>query len=257
MKNSRIPILFNTPAELKNIEVFCCSDMHNGSAQFDERAWQNIEKLLEQENKYIIFAGDQCEYATRSSKSDVYEQRLRPAEQKRWWVQHLEPYKHKILCIVDGNHEFNRASKDADDFPLYDIALALGIEDVYRSEGAIVDIGVGDGGHGKGKQVHYVGRVQHRAQQLKNYGTSDMWEGIDFIIYGHDHRPSDIPRGKLVYDTKNKCIIEKDVENIDCGSFLTFGGYGERNGYRAASSKKYSLILDGKKKNIETRGFHL
>lgn len=257
MKNSRIPILFNTPAELKSIEVFCCSDMHNGSAQFDERAWQNIEKLLEQENKYIIFAGDQCEYATRSSKSDVYEQWLRPAEQKRWWVRHLEPYKHKILCVVDGNHEFNRASKDADDFPLYDIALALGIEDVYRSEGAIIDIGVGDGGHGKGKQVHYVGRVQHRAQQLKNYGTSDMWEGIDFIIYGHDHRPSDIPRGKLVYDTKNKCIIEKNVENIDCGSFLTFGGYGERNGYRAVSSKKYSLILDGKNKKIETRGFYL
>lgn len=257
MKNSRTPILFDTPQHLKEIQVFGCSDMHNGSAQFNERAWREIEKRLEVENNYIIFAGDQCEYATRSSKSDCYDQYLRPSLQKEWWVEHLRQYKEKIICIVDGNHEFNRASKDADDFPLYDIALALGIQDLYRSEGAIVDIGVGNGGHGFGKQVHYVGRVQHQAQQLKNYGTSDMWEGIDFLMYGHDHRPGDLPRHKLIYDTKNKCIIEKDVENIDCGSFLVYGGYGERGGYRAAADKKYSLILDGKKKCIETRGFHL
>lgn len=159
---------------------------------------------------------------------------------------------------MDGNHEFNRASKDADMFPLFDISLALGIEDRYRSEGAVVDIGVGDYSHSNsGRQVRYVGRIQHKAQMLKNYGSSDGWEGIDFFVYGHDHRPCDLPRSKMVYDTKNKTISEKPIENIDCGSFLNFGGYGERNGYRAASQKKFSLILDGKKKLIETRGFYL
>ena len=159
---------------------------------------------------------------------------------------------------MDGNHEFNRASKDADSFPLYDIALALGIEDRYRSEGAFLDIGVGESGHGKGKQTRYVFRVQHQAKNNVNYGTVDGFEGIDVFISGHTHKPMDKPSGRLVYDSKNKFVSQKDVENIVAGHFLRFGGYGERGGYRPTSTKLYSVVLVGKKKKeIKTLGFHL
>ena len=140
---------------------------------------------------------------------------------------------------------------------MYDIALALGIEDRYRSEAAFVDIGVGSGGHGKGKQVHYVIRVQHQAKNNVNHGTADGIEGIDAFVSGHTHKPMDKPLGKLVYDPKNKAVSQKDVENIVCGHFLRFGGYGERGGYRPTAQKLFSMILSGKKKDIETRGFHL
>ena len=142
MKSSRVPILVNLPMDASSVEILLAADIHTGSAEFDEKKWGQFEELLKQPDKYVIFAGDQCEYATRSSKSDVYTQALSPSQQKRWWIEHLRKYKDKVLCIVDGNHEFNRASKDADSFPLYDIALALGIEDRYRSEAAFVDIGV-------------------------------------------------------------------------------------------------------------------
>lgn len=257
MKSSRVPILINLPESESSVEILLAADIHTGSAEFDEKRWELFEELLKKPNTYVIFAGDQCEYATRSSKSDVYTQALSPHQQKRWWIEHLKKYKEKCLCIVDGNHEFNRASKDADDFPLYDIALALGIEDRYRSEGAFVDIGVGDGGHGKGKQVHYVARVQHQAKNNVNYGTVDGFEGVDIFISGHTHKPMDKPFGRLVYDAKNKSVSQRDVENIVCGHFLRFGGYGERGGYRPTSQKLYSIILSGKKKSIETRGFHL
>lgn len=257
MKSSRVPILVKLPETLESVEILLAADIHTGSAEFDEKKWGQFEELLKLPDKYVIFAGDQCEYATRSSKSDVYTQALSPSQQKRWWIEHLKRYKDKILCIVDGNHEFNRASKDADDFPLYDIALALGIEDRYRSEAAFVDVGVGDGGHGKGKQVHYVIRVQHQAKNNVNHGTADGIEGIDAFVSGHTHKPMDKPLGKIVYDSKNKSVSQKDVENIVCGHFLRFGGYGERGGYRPTSQKLFSLILSGKKKNIETRGFHL
>lgn len=62
---------------------------------------------------------------------------------------------------------------------------------------------------------------------------------------------------KLIYDGKKKCVIQRDVENIVSGHFLRFGGYGERAGYRPTSTKLYSVVLSGKKKIIETRGFHL
>lgn len=257
MKSSRVPILIKLPEPENSVEILLAADIHTGSAEFDEKRWELFEELLKKPNVYVIFAGDQMEYATRQSKSDVYSQTMPPSVQKRWWIDHLRHYKDKVLCIVDGNHEFNRASKDADDFPLYDIALALGIEDRYRSEAAFVDIGVGNGGHGKGKQVHYVIRVQHQAKNNVNHGTADGIEGIDVFVSGHTHKPMDKPLGKLIYDAKNKAVSQKDVENIVCGHFLKFGGYGERGGHRPTATKLFSLILSGKKKSIETRGFHL
>lgn len=257
MKSPRVPIRINLPESISSVEILLAADIHTGSAQFDEQRWERFEKLIQRPNTYVIFAGDQMEYATRSSKSDVYTQTMPPSIQKKWWIGHLRNYKDKILCIVDGNHEFNRASKDADDYPLYDIALALGIEDRYRSEAAFVDVGVGDGGHGKGKQVHYVIRVQHQARNNVNYGTVDGFEGIDVFVSGHTHKPMDRPSARLVYDAKNKAVYHRDVENVVCGHFLTFGGYGERNGYRPSAEKLYSIVLNGKKKEIDTHGFHV
>ena len=120
-----------------------------------------------------------------------------------------------------------------------------------------MDIGVGDGGHGKGKQVRYVFRVQHKAKNTGKFGTVDAFDGIDLFVSGHTHTPMDLPRAKLVYDAKNKSVSEKDVENIVCGHFLRFGGYGEREGCRPASTKLYMAMLSGKKKDIKTLGFHL
>ena len=145
MKSPRVPILINLPQDVESAEFLIASDIHNGSAEFSEKKWKAFEEMLMQPNTYVVFVGDQMEYATRQSKSDVYTQKLSPRQQKDWWIEHLRPLvkEGKVICVVDGNHEYNRASKDADDFPLYDIALALGIPDRYRSEAAFVDIGLG------------------------------------------------------------------------------------------------------------------
>jgi predicted phosphodiesterase len=254
--SSRIPIIIDLPKSAEKVNILLAADMHTGSAEFSEEKWSAFERELSKKDTYVIFAGDQCEYATRTSVSDVYTQRLSPSLQKRWWVEHLEPFTDKIICIVDGNHEYNRASKDADDFPLYDIALALGIKDKYRSEGCFVDIGVGEKCGGV-KQYRYVGRVQHKAYNSGSYGTADGFEGIDFFVSGHTHKPMDKPLGKMIYDGHNKTVREKTIENVVCGHFLQFGGYGERGGYRPTSQKMYSLILSGKSKDIKTIGFHL
>ena len=123
-----------------------------------------------------------------------------------------------------------------------------------------MDIGVGQRSNGTGgikRQNRYVGRLQHKAQNLTNFGTADAIEGIDFFVSGHTHKPMDKPLGKLVYDPFNKQIRERSVENIVGGNFLSYGRYGEREGYRPTSKKLFSLILDGRKKGIETRGFYL
>ena len=257
MLSCRLPIIFNAPENQEQITVYLASDMHVGSMSFNEQKWNGFEKLLTAPDAYVIFAGDQMEMATRSSKSDVYTQTMRPHEQKVWWKDHLLPFKDKIIAIVDGNHEFNRASKDADMYPLYDIAFALGIENRYRSECAFVDIGVGMRKKEQGLRHRYVGYVVHKAQNLANYGTADAIDGIDFFVSGHTHKAMDKPLGKLVYDPRNKKVTERSVENLVCGSFLTYDGYAARNAYRPGSQKLYKLILDGKGKSITTVGFYI
>ena len=56
------------------MEILLAADIHTGSAEFDEKRWELFEELLKKPNVYVIFAGDQMEYATRQSKSDVYTQ---------------------------------------------------------------------------------------------------------------------------------------------------------------------------------------
>ena len=110
----------------------------------------------------------------------------------------------------------------------------------------------------KGRQLRYVLFAPHRAKQLKSFGSADAIEGIDIFLYGHDHEPNDHPRGKLIYDARNHAVIFKSVECVNCGSFLSYGGYGAQAGYRPKSDKLYKIVLyGGEEKRIETVGFHL
>lgn len=255
MYSMRKPIIFNTPYEFDEIVVYFANDIHVGSGEFSSRKWDAFEKLLEPKNAYVMFVGDQLENALRNAKSDSY-RGMRPHEEKEWWIKHLRPIAPKTICLIDGNHE-QRTSKDTDMFPLYDIALAVGIEDRYRSEAAFVDIGVGKRCPSSNRQYRYVGYAVHKAQNNLKYGTVDGVWNVDFCVSAHKHAPADLPHGYLVYDGKNKSISERTVENIVSGSFLEYGGYGARAGYRPASQKLYKMVLDGKSKKITTVGFHL
>ena len=48
----------------------------------------------------------------------------------------------RIIAVVSGNHEQNRATKICGLFPLYDACCWARIQDRYRENFAVVDIGV-------------------------------------------------------------------------------------------------------------------
>jgi len=254
------PITFNTPREFNAIVLFFAHDIHKGSELHDEQKWAAFKKLvLSQPNHYVIFAGDYCENAIVGSKGDVYASRYTPHEQKMWFIEQLKDLADRTIAIVPGNHEDNRITKTVGYFPVYDAALVAGIGERYRQTYAVVDIGVGTrNGKDSKRQTRYAGFVAHRLKDCKAYNGTDFVEGIDFAAYGHDHEPSDHPRCKLVYDAYNKMVVQKDIEVIDSGSFMTYGGYAARAGMRPKSSKIYTLTLfQGKTKRMETHGFHL
>lgn len=253
------PIIFSTPWEFDNIELYFLHDIHRGSAEHDNKKWNAVKKqITSNEKAYCVFVGDAMENATPNSKGDIFYQTEPPHEQKMWFRDQLLELRDKTIAVVDGNHERNRSTKFSGMFPLYDACVMAGIENAYRPHFAMLDIGVGTRRDtGMHKQSRYFGFIVHRATNQVKFHTADQIDGIDFFAFGHDHQPADRPRGKLVYDPQNKKLRQKDIEIINCGAYMSYGGYAVDTGCRVSAQKLYKLILYGDGKKIESMGFHV
>lgn len=255
------PILFNCPKEFDTIEIYSIHDLHYGNEQFDLNRWKKLKtEILAEPNRYCIFVGDLMEMAVPGSKSDVFSQTVPPEAQKEWVSYEMGELAERIIAVVSGNHEHNRATKLCGLYPLYDACCWAKVQDKYRENFAVVDIGVSVRQETQGRQYHYAGFVTHKAKDLKNWSTADTLEGFDFMLYGHDHDPKEHARAHLIYDGKNKIVRTKSIETVNAGSFLSYGGYAARAAYRPPADKLYKLILcpsNSNWKRIETVGFYV
>lgn len=261
MHSDYTPIIYNIDSSMPEAEVYFAHDIHMGNNTCSEDKWSAFKKqILDKPNRFLIMVGDYCENAVIDSKSDIYTQTMPPYAQKEWLSEQMIELKDRIIAIVPGNHEDNRITRTCGLYPVYDCAKDAGLQNLYRHNFAIVDIGVGDAKHGKNshKQIRYFGYIVHRLRDARMYNGADFVDGIDFAVYGHDHDPKDHPRSKLVYDSKNKTIAQKNIEVINSGSFMNYGGYATKAGYRPLSSKCYKMVLsDKREKDIMTVGFYL
>lgn len=255
------PILFNTPPEFEEIEIYAIHDLHYGNRQFNFEKWKKLkEEILSKPNRYCVLVGDMMEMAIPNSKSDMFYQTVPPEAQKEWISYEMGELADRIIAVVSGNHEHNRATKICGLYPLYDACCWARIQDRYRENFAVVDIAVGKKNGTVLKQFRYVGFLTHKAKDLKGWSTADTLEGFDFMCYGHDHDPKEHSRGHLVYDPQNKVLRTKPIETVNAGSFLTYGDYAARAAYRPPSDKLYKIVLcpnhhTGKK--MRTVGFYL
>ena len=255
------PILFNAPADMSEIEIYAIHDLHYGNRQFNLDKWKKLkEEILSEPNRFCVFVGDMMEMAIPNSKSDMFYQTVPPDAQKEWISYEMGELKDRIIAVVSGNHEHNRATKICGLYPLYDACCWARIQDKYRENFAVVDIGVGKRRGERFRQNHYVGFLTHKARDLKGWSTVDTLEGFDFMVYGHDHDPKEHARGHLVYDHTNKCVSTKSIETINAGSFLTYGDYAARAAYRPPADKLYKIVLCPKprqEKRMRTVGFYV
>lgn len=68
----------------QDIEIWPIADVHLGAAEHDAEAWGAFCKTLTQkENAYVTIVGDLINNATRSSISNIFQETLRPREQKK------------------------------------------------------------------------------------------------------------------------------------------------------------------------------
>lgn len=253
------PILINTPKDFSEIVLYPLHDLHKGNAYFNQQKWDAVKsEILAAPNRYCVVIGDAMENAIPGSASSVFESNMHPFEQKEWVTQQFVDLHDRILAVVDGNHERNRSTKFCDMHPLFDCCVLAGIGDKFRSHFAVADIGVGTRRKDPNQQTHYVVFAIHKAKNLTQWASCDWTENTDIFLTGHTHNPLDVPRGKLVYDTKLKQVSVKTCEFLNNGSFVDiFGGYGADNGYRPSAQKLYKLILNGADKRVQTVGYYV
>lgn len=258
MLPENVSIIVDLP-QFETIEIYPVHDLHYGNEMFDAHKWNELAKLIHAEdNRFIVWVGDLMENAVPNSKSDVFSQTKNIREQEDFVESIFKEFADRTLAIVDGNHEFNRSTRMAGMFPLYNAACVARIDDKYRSSFAVLDVGFGQ--NSGNRMSRAVGFIAHQAKDLKQYGSIDALEGFDFKFCGHDHEPEDHPRAHLFYDRQRRELSLRNVEKLNSGSFLKYGGYGARLGMRPKSEKMYKLILHARpnrQKSVETLGFYL
>lgn len=250
-------IKWSFPAN-QSIELLPVSDVHFGAAEHLEREWSDFcGMVLEKPNRYITLGGDLINNGTKSGKSNVYAEVVRPREQKRIMAEMLEPLKNRVLCIVPGNHE-ERSVREVDDDPCYDIACKLDLEHLYRENCAFVKIQIGpqDGPglqnptytlavtHGSG------GGGQSGAALNRAIRFGYTIDGADALIVSHRHDALTSQPGKIVVDARNGKVSIKPFKIIQTTSWLGYGGYALRKMLQPCTYDPQTVMLYGDKKKI-------
>lgn len=217
-----------------DVVIYPLSDVHLGAAECNIDAWERLcGEILKQKNAYCILNGDLIQNSTRSSIANTFEDVMRPREQKARMVEILTPIRDRVLCLTSGNHE-RRSLKDADDDVTLDIACKLDLEDYYRENIAFLNIRVGQRKteenhshqsyricvtHGAG------GGIYTSASVLRNERFGNVIDGIDLLIVGHSHKGFVTRPSKLVVDTRNNVVVQRDYVVLSSVSWLEYGGY--------------------------------
>ena len=240
-----------------DIVIYPISDLHIGSKECLKDEFLTFKKkLLTERNSYITISGDMMNNGTKGSVAP-YDDVMRPSEQKRWLMDNLADIKHKILCVVPGNHEY-RSVKEVDDNPLYDVCCKLDLEDIYRDNGAIMIIRIGDQDGCGTNNPTYTGCVIHGSgggfltgsAVNKNERFGYAFDGLDFLIVGHTHKPINSVPSKIVIDKHNKKVSLKPFRVITATAWLDYGGYAFKKQLLPGSHCLNELRLFGSSKDM-------
>ena len=233
------PIITKKNIQNEKIKIYPISDLHVGSAECNMDLWEDfIDRVKNEENSYLVIAGDMLNNGLKNSVTNVYDEIMRPKEQQRYLYETLYPVADKILAGCCGNHE-RRSLRDCDIDPLGSVFEKLGILEVYRPDIAYLFLNVKDRfkengteisglkrpaytiavthGHGGGT---YVGSSAGKAERF-----SYSFDGLDLLIVGHTHKPVMFPTKKIVLDTKNKKISYRSSGICVATGWLEYGGY--------------------------------
>ena len=234
--------------DLDQLNIYPLGDVHIGSKEFDLELFnQWIEMVKNDPNGAVVIIGDMMNMGLRNSKSNVYEEKLSPMEQKELCYELLLPIADKIIGGCPGNHEY-RAVKEVGTNPLYDVFCRLRIEDRYRENACFIKLTVGK----QGKNPNTYGVVlTHGSSKSKD----DKWtygvDGCDCFISGHTHEATHKPFGKIRMDLTHNKVKTVGYQQVVVIPFQRYGGYAVRGKYMPNHLGQFQRItFDGNSKRV-------
>ena len=220
------------------------ADTHIGEEGFNEKA---LIKYLENAD-YIILNGDLMNTATKNSVSFGYGSS--PQKDLDEAVRIFKPYVDKILVVVEGNHEY-RVAKEVGISLTQMFCLALGIVDKYAGTAAYLFLNVGAGKtayriyctHGAGGGGGIGGKANRLVKLADNIDA-------DIYIISHTHQPLIFQQDYMRPNMRKYKIQMVTQWFLNTGSFIEYGGYGERFGFKPTTVMTPYFILSGTGHNI-------
>lgn len=234
----------------KPIEILPIADIHVGDKQSDPSIVNAlIQSVKDIENRYCILDGDLMNTAIIGGKSDVYSEILTPSEELKRCKEIFEPIREKILCAVPGNHE-ERVTKTTGVCMTEILCRELGLQDIYSPTSAVLFLKMGwyrkkcrpfvytiyvNHGSGGGR------RPGSKISRLADYASI---VDADIFVVGHTHFPSSFKQQTYRVNTSNSTVTLREQLFVNTASALSYGGYGDRQGYQPGSNSYPIITLD-------------
>lgn len=240
----------------ETIELHVMADKHFGDPHSDYRATvEQIEHIKNTPNAYCILGGDLMDAAIASSIGDTYGASLQPMEQLKQCVKLFKPLadKGKIIAVVPGNHEHRIYKQDGIDITAL-MCSQLGIEDKYSNTTVLLFIRFGKGSTHKnhGRPMLYTMYVTHGSGGGRREGGKinrlvDLASIVDADIYvmGHTHMPAVIRESFFRVSGSNSSVAQVEKLFVNTSSALSYGGYGDAQGYKPSSTTAPVIYLNG------------
>lgn len=249
------PIKIDLPSDLEKIEIHPLADLHIGDHCCEYRRIQaELEYIKNTPGCYCLLDGDLMDTAIASSVGDTYGANLQPKEQLEHCVKLFEPLKDKILAVVGGNHE-NRIYKESGIDITQLMCSELGIADRYSSTTALLFVRLGTDTGDTRRKVRYSIYMTHgsgggRKEGGKINRLADLAGIVDADIYvmAHVHQPASFRNRFYRSDTINSKVHQVEHLFVNTAAWLGYGGYGDKAGFKPASTINPVIYLDGTKK---------
>lgn len=246
------PIIWKIPTT-KQVKIIPIFDMHIGAKEFKRSEFLDfIKQYKDDPDAYFVLGGDIINNGIKSSVSNSYNETIRPSDQKKQAIELLYPIKDKIICAVSGNHE-QRSRKETDDDIIYDICSKLDIDNVYREDIGFIFLKVPKKSNSKRYNTYTIA-VTHGIKSLNNVSKFALGvSGLDIIIVGHTHKPSDTPQSRFVM-VKRTCKVKKEnFSVVVASSWLEWGDYASRAMLLPTARVKQEIILGDDEPTIDIK----
>lgn len=240
------------PVEDGPVGVAFVSDIHAGASIDYERFESDLRTIRDTDGLYAIINGDLTENTKPQAKSGsaLYSAVFgAPGLQLAYMATRLgwiaEPPRHKLLAIVEGNHDgFDGRWAGIDRLP--DLAKHLGAE-YFTETGGSVFVHLG------GQTYHIVVRHNHAGISQLNKGNSarrlyDEWpwasEHADVIALAHTHEPH-------LEQVQRKGEV---VTYVRSGTYKIRDEWAENNGWRSAYGVPVVVLWPGERRVVAFHG---